>query len=130
MATKTTPRRASAAQPGRFARGGTTPRRPAARSSAATSGRFPRPGAASFRRRPPKQSGLKKLVGKVMPAAAAKKAAPGSKTGKAGGLALVAAAAGMAFKNREKLSGLRRSGEPAAVPPATTTPVGDSRPAS
>ena len=40
----------------------------------------------------------------ILPTAAAKKAAPSSKKGKAGGLALAAAAAGMAFKNRGKLS--------------------------
>jgi hypothetical protein len=76
---------------GRFARGRTTPtRRPT-----------PTPG---LRRRKPQQSGLKKVMGSLMPTAAAKKAAPSSKKGKAGGLALAAAAAGMAFKNRDKLT--------------------------
>ena len=56
----------------------------------------------------PQPSGLKKVIGAVLPTAAAKKATPSSKKGKAGGLALVAAAAGMAFKNRGKLSELRR----------------------
>jgi hypothetical protein len=61
-----------------------------------------------LRRRQPKPSGFKKVLSAVTPAAAAKKAAPSSKKGMAGGVALVAAAAGMAFKNRGKLSELRR----------------------
>jgi hypothetical protein len=60
------------------------------------------------RRRQPQQSGLKKAMSALLPTAAAKKATPGSKKGKAGGLALVAAAAGMAIKNRGKLGELRR----------------------
>jgi hypothetical protein len=73
----------------------------------ATTGRYSR-GSAQRRgrglgRKPPEPTGIKKLVGAVVPGAAAKKAAPSSKTGKAGGLALAAAAAGMAFKNRDKL---------------------------
>jgi hypothetical protein len=81
------------------------------------------------RRRPPEPSRFKKVTSALLPAAAAKKATPSSKKGKAGGLALVAAAAGMAFKNRGKLSELRHkdstatatnaSGNNAAVPPAT-----------
>ena len=43
----------------------------------------------------------------MTPGAAAKKAAPSSKKGRAGGLAMLAAAAGVAYKNRDKL---RRSG--------------------
>jgi hypothetical protein len=97
MATQTKPRRAAASQ-GRFARGAATSR-----------------GQGLRRRRPPEPTGMKKVLGGILPGAAAKKAAPGPKKGAAGGLALIAAAAGMAFKNRSKLSQLRRrhSGTPA-----------------
>ena len=111
MATQTKSRRASSAPQGRFARGGTAPRR----------------GPALRRRREPEPTGVKKLIGGLLPAAAAKKATPNSKKGAAGGFALAAAAAaGMAFKNRDKLAQLRhkRSGMPATdskttAPPAT-----------
>jgi hypothetical protein len=75
------------------------------------------------RRKPPKPTGIKKVLGaagSVLPGAAAKKAAPSSKKGKAGGLALAAAAAGMAFKNRDKLGQLRHKDE--GAPTGTTTP--------
>ena len=75
---------------GRFSRGRTTPTRS-----------VPTPG---LRRRKPQESGLKKAMSTILPTAAAKKAAPSSKKGKAGGIALAAAAAGMAFKNRGKLT--------------------------
>jgi hypothetical protein len=83
MATQTRTR------PGRYARTTSTPRRFSP--------------AQGLRRRQPEPTGIKKVVGKVVPAGAVKKATPGSRKGKAGGLALVAAAAGMAFKNRDKL---------------------------
>jgi hypothetical protein len=75
---------------GRFARGTTTPRR-----------RVP---TTALRRRKPQQSTFKRTMSAFVPAAAAKKATPSSKKGKAGGIALAAAAAGMAFKNRDKIS--------------------------
>lgn len=57
-------------------------------------------------------------------------AAPGSRKGKAGGFAaLAAAAAGLAFRNRGKLGGLvnrKRSDDPGATPrsePSTTPPA-------
>ena len=76
------------------------------------------------------RAGSRRSWARSLPTAAAKKAAPSSKKGKAGGLALAAAAAGMAFKNRGKLSELRRketggtstsptSVDNAATPPAT-----------
>jgi hypothetical protein len=70
------------------------------------------------RRRQPKQSGLKRMVGAVIPAAAAKKAAPSSKKGRAGGVAMLAAAAGVAFKNRDKLRrpGRRDTPTPPSAP--------------
>jgi hypothetical protein len=94
MATGTRTGRASSAGKSRFARSTPTPRR-----SIPTQG---------LRRRQPEPSGLKKVMSGLLPAAAAKQAAPGSRKGKAGGLALVAAAAGLAFKNRGRISGLRR----------------------
>ena len=66
------------------------------------------------RRRQPEPTGLKKVMGSVLSADAAKKAAPSSRKGKAGGLALAAAAAGVAFKNRGKISGIRKKDSQAA----------------
>jgi hypothetical protein len=112
MAANTKPKRASSAPHGRFARGTTAPGR---------RGGMPR------RRPRPEPTGVKKLVRRLRPAAAAKTATPKSRKGVAGGFAL-AAAAGMAFKNRDKLSKLRRNrpetrvteSEAPATPPATT----------
>ena len=78
------------------------------------------------RRRPNEPKGMKKMlgaVGSMLPGAAAKKAAPSSKKGKAGGLALAAAAAGMAFKNRDKLGQLRHRNDGATT--GATTPEGN-----
>jgi len=47
-------------------------------------------------------------MGGIRPSAAGKKAAPSSKKSAAGRFALVAAAAGMLFKNRDKIAQLRR----------------------
>lgn len=105
-----------------------TATRPGRRAPA--QGRYAR--AASYRgqgrrrRKPPEPTGIKKALSAVMPAGGAEKATPSSsKKGKASGLALAAAAAGMAFKNRDKLSKLRRKDDAAeqvtnreaAVPP-------------
>jgi hypothetical protein len=90
---------------GRYARSTSTPRRLS-------------PSQGLRRRRQPPPSGFKKVVSALLPAAAAKKATPSSKKGKAGGFALVAAAAGMAFKNRGKLSELRRKETGAGSTPA------------
>jgi hypothetical protein len=95
MATGTRTGCASSAGKGRFARSTPMPRRSV-------------PSQGLRRRRQPEPSGLKKVMRGVLPAAAVKQAAPGSKKGKAGGLALVAAAAGLAFKNRGRISGVRR----------------------
>jgi hypothetical protein len=96
-----------AASHGRFMRSTSTPRRT-----------IPTPGLR--RRRPPQRSGVMKVVAAIAPVATAKKATPSSKKGKAGGLALIAAAAGMAFKNRDKL---RRSDSGAT---ASTAPSGNT----
>ena len=110
-------------------------RQSARRAAAPGQGRFARSSSVSrrslpgqgLRRRQPEPSGLKKVLRAVTPAAAAKKAAPSSKKGVAGGLALAAAAAGVAFKNRGKLAELRhKDPEPVtsgsdntATPPGT-----------
>jgi hypothetical protein len=97
----------SASRPGRSARSAATPRR-----NVPTQG--------LRRRRPPEPSGIKKLLGTLLPAGAAKKAAPSSKKGKAGGLALAAAAVGVAYKNRDKLAQLSHKdsrSDGAATPP-------------
>ena len=65
------------------------------------------------RRKPPKPTGMKKVTGVItaaLPTAAAKKATPSSKKGAAGSIALLAAAAGMAIKNRDKLSRMTHRG--------------------
>jgi hypothetical protein len=68
------------------------------------------------RRRQPQPTGVKKLLARV-PVRAAKQTAPSSKKGKAGGLALAAAAAGMAFKYRDKLA-RKSAGTPPTSPAA------------
>jgi hypothetical protein len=82
-------------------------------------------------RRRSQPSGLKKLVGGVLPTGGGKRAAKSSNKGALGGLgaALAAGAAGLAFKNRDKLSQLRNRGQnstPAAVEPAVPPATADS----
>jgi hypothetical protein len=108
MAAGTKTRRTTGAGQGRFGRTAGAPQGRFARS--ASTPRRSNPTQGLRRRRPPEPSGVKKVIGAMIPASAAKKAAPSSKKGKAGALALVAGAAGMAFKNRDKLSELRRKG--------------------
>jgi hypothetical protein len=74
------------------------------------------------RRRQPQPTGVRKLLTRV-PVRAAKQTAPSSKKGKAGGLALAAAAAGMAFKYRDKLA---RKGS--GAPPSTQGMQGTGTP--
>jgi hypothetical protein len=111
MPTHTRTGRATSAGQGRFARSTSTPRRTV-------------PTQGLRRRRQPQQSGIQKAMSALLPTAAAKKATPSSKKGKAGGLALVAAAAGMAFKNRGKLGELRRkdAGGTTTTPTAVDSP--------
>ena len=114
MPTTTRTDRTSSASSGRFKRSAPAPRR---------TSRVP----ALRRRREPEPTGLKKLASSVQPLAAAKKAKPSSKKGMAGGLALAATAAGVLFKNRDKLPGMGRkdddttasSANNASAPPAT-----------
>ena len=65
----------------------------------------------------------------LVPTTAAKKATPSSKKGKAGGLALAAAAAGMAFKNRRKLSEMRSRQSGAGTPSGTQNASSPTTPA-
>ena len=110
----------------------------AGRSTSSTSrgaGRFARAGGATGtqglrRRRQPQPTGVKKVLSAVLPGAAAKKAAPSSKKGKAGGLALAAAAAaGMAFKNRGKLSQMRHKDTGASTVGTANGPTPPGTPA-
>ena len=129
MPTQTRPRRSSSQPQGRFNRSTTAGRRSTVpgRRSPAAGRRLP----SVPRRRQPQQSGLKKLVGGLVPAAAGKKAAnkTAGNRGKVGGLgALLAAGAGLAYKNRSKLAGLRgrkqdssQATDAPTVPPVTTT---------
>ena len=145
MPTNARTQRSSTTQPGRFARPG------AGRSSASrpkvSRGATPqqRRRAVGIRRQPPQQSGMKKafsaLSGAVPGLGGKKKSSrpfgggkkgsssvAGGKSGKAGGVALLTAAAGFAFSNRDKVTSmLRRKGsdqgsapQVASESPATT----------
>ena len=136
---RTTPR-AGRPQTGRFNRTSTPQRRPATRGRRSQPNRYGIAGGVLQRRRTPPPSGLKgALAGLsgVLPAAgkARGKATPSSKKGKAGGVALLTAAAGLAFSNRDKLgqlvkrSGSDQSGQaPVSTPPVTTTPPATTTP--
>src|SRR4051812_3523987 len=141
MSTRTSPRtaprtssRAGRPQTGRFNRTSTSQRRPATRGRRSQPNRYGIAGGVLQRRRTPPPSGLKGALaglGGVLPAAgkARGKATPSSKKGKAGGVALLTAAAGFAFSNRDKLGQLiKRSGSAdqggqptVSTPPATAT---------
>lgn len=98
--------------PASAGRGAARTRRPAASRRTGTPTPVLGLSAALGRRRQPKKSGLSKALTGLMSAGAAKKAAPSSKKGKSGGVAMLAAGAGLAYKNRDKLAGLlkRRRG--------------------
>jgi len=97
------------------------------KSSARTPSRFARGSG-----RKSKQGGLVGTIAGMLPTGTAARATPSSRKGKAGGLAALAAAAGVAFRNRDKLTALvgrGRGGEPREEPvggpvhdPATTVP--------
>ena len=116
---------ATATRTGRSSTGRTATR--SARTTSAGQGRFARNAMTRtqglVRRKPPEPTGMKKMVGAVtaaLPTAAAKKAAPSSKKGAAGGIALLAAAAGIAIKNRDKLSAMRHRGDTDPVAAGTS----------
>jgi hypothetical protein len=123
MATRTpaTGRPASA----RFSRSaGPSTQRPSGRRASAATSRRP----SIVPRRTPQKTGMAKLVegvsGALPGARARNKAGGGGGKGRTAGLAMLAGAAGLAFKNRDKLQGmLRRKGSDAGD---TTVPVVDA----
>ena len=130
--TRSTPRTGTGT--GRFARPGaaqtrarrTTPRRtPATRT--APRGRTPQMPARFSRSKPKQKTGIAGALTGLLPTGAASKATPNSKKGKAGGFAAIAGLAGVAFKNRDKLSGMlgRKGGgeQHASQPTYATTPT-------
>ena len=145
MSAPTRTRRTSPTTTGRFSRPGaagrsaTTTRRgiPSRRRPVSTQRRAVAGGWLQ-RRKPQKQSGLKRVMGGVtgaLPGLAKKGSGSSSKgrTGKAGGLALLAGVAGLAFKNRDKVASMaRRDDAGNDVETATPTPVApvDTSPAS
>ena len=75
------------------------------------------------RRKQPQKKGLATTLTSLLPTGAAAKATPGSKKGKAGGFAALTAAAGLAFRNRDKLTSmLGRKDEAQDNPPVTPAP--------
>ena len=72
------------------------------------------------RRKQPQKKGLATTLTGLLPTGAAAKATPGSKKGKAGGFAALAGAAGLAFRNRDKLTSMfGRKDEAQDMSPAT-----------
>lgn len=142
MSTRTSSRpttRTARPSTGRFARTSSAPRsRPTTRRTPPN--RYGMAGGVLQRRRtPPPSSGLKGALGGLgskMPSAgrARAKATPSSKKGKAGGFALLTAAAGFAFSNRDKLSQLikqRGNSDSRTVAPAEPgTPAAPADPAT
>jgi hypothetical protein len=106
MATRT--QRTGRPTSSRFARpAGTPANRQAGRKSTASSRR-----PTIVTRRKPQKTGMAKMIEGVtgaLPGAGAKKGASGGGKGRAAGLAVLAGAAGLALKNRDKLSGMVRS---------------------
>ena len=81
-----------------------------------------------IRRRPPQQSSMQKAFGALsgsvpgLGARTSSRSGSRGKGGKAGGVALLTAAAGFAFQNRDKLTAMlrRNRSEQPSPPPATT----------
>ena len=122
MSTRTRAQHQSSPSTRRFAKAGAKPRgrRPAA------AGR-PRAIAVAQRRKPPKSSSAKAFEALTGLVGGKKASGTGAKGAKAGaGVAMLTAAAGLAFKNRDKLTSMlkRDGGAPAtdaSAPPAGTT---------
>jgi hypothetical protein len=111
---------------GRFARPGTSQTR-TRRTPSRAGGRTPVPFGRSSGRKGKQQKGIAGALTGLLPTGAAAKAKPGSKTGRAGGLALLAAASGVAFRNRDKLTAMLKSrreggGEGSEAPLTTSAP--------
>ena len=77
-----------------------------------------------------KQKGLAGAIGGLLPTRAASKAKSGSRSGKAGGFAALAGAAGLAYRNRDKLSGLFNRGGGQEQGSDVSTPSSDGSPAA
>jgi hypothetical protein len=113
--------RARSTAPGRFSRPGAVARR-----TPATAGRaIPRPHV-PFARRPPQKSTTEKLVGWVtdlLPGSDSKRTSSGAKG--TAGVAALAGAAALAFKNRDKLIEVlsRNRSEPTSRTPAPQPPT-------
>ena len=140
MPTSARTQRSSGTQSSRFTRSGAgraAPSRPKVPRGASPQQRRR---AAGIRRRPPQQSGMQKALGALSGAVPglggnkssrsfgrSKKSSPslaGGKSGKAGGVALLTAAAGFAFSNRDKVTSmLRRKGSDQGSTPQATTDV-------
>jgi len=73
------------------------------------------------KRKTPKRTSVSKALTGLLSTGAAKKATPSSKKGKGGGFAVLAAGAGLAFKNREKLMGMVKGRNDDSSAPLTTT---------
>jgi hypothetical protein len=136
----THPRRSSTTPAGRFSRAaGTRPATRAGRRRAVPQRRGVAGGWLQ-RRQPQKQSQLKRVLGGVsgaLPGVSKRRSASSSKGGrggKVGGMALLAGAAGLVFKNRDRVASMvRRDGGhehpstgQAPVTTATYTGAGDS----
>ena len=95
------------AQTTRSSRPRPTPMRRPAKTTRSAPGGF-RPTTTVRRRSQPKPSGIQGLIGKAIPGLAAGKTAKkgASSARKPAGMAMLAGAAGLAFKNRDKLGGL------------------------
>jgi hypothetical protein len=67
------------------------------------------------RARQPQQSAMQKAIGMIPGMAKSTPAKNGGRGGKAGGMAMLTAAAGLAYKNRDRISAMlsRSKGEPA-----------------
>jgi len=126
--------RTSTAQSGRFGRSGagrSATSRPTGRRSSTPQRRAGTRGV--IRRRPPQQSSMQKAFGAFsgLGGRTSSRSSSRGKGGKAGGVALLTAAAGFAFQNRDKLTAMLRrnrseqpSPQPSAEPSVPPTPTG------
>ena len=111
---------------GRFSRPG-TPKSRVGRTPTRSASRTSTPFGRVSGRKSKQRKGVGGALAGLLPTGAAAKATPSSKTGKAGGLAALAAASGVAFRNRDKLTALvkrKRSGSEGSEAPLTTPAPG------
>ena len=129
MPTRTHPRRSSTIPAGRFSRSAVT--RPATRAGRrrAVPQRRGVAGGWLQRRQPQKQSQLKRVLGGLsgaLPGLRKRQSASptkGGRSGKVGGMALLAGAAGLVFKNRDRVASLVRRDGVQEHPPTGQAPV-------